>query len=101
MSGVTSSPTRRSASSSDLRPITHQGQEMSETKSILMRLFIGCDGCLSSAFQPISRFEYPCYHGKACREKTERHCQTHSHAHIRGLIEAPAKTADQIHNRIE
>src|ERR1700744_2114047 len=40
MSASRPSPSRPRAVCSDLRPITHQGQETSETKSILMRALI-------------------------------------------------------------
>src|ERR1700678_4487890 len=98
MSAVTSPATRSSAASSAFRPMTHQGQETSETKSIRMRLLIGYP---ASAFNSISSFEYPGHNGKADTKEREGHGQTHSHAHIRRLIKAPAKTADQIHDRIE
>jgi hypothetical protein len=42
-------PMRRNASSSACRPITRQGQEPSDAKSILMRWLINCEGCVFSS----------------------------------------------------
>src|SRR5690606_15574871 len=52
-------------------------------------------------FESIPRLEDQPDDGKTNEEKDKRHKQTDANAHIRDLIEAPAKAADQVHDRVE
>src|SRR5581483_5562904 len=56
---------------------------------------------VGSAFQAITGSENPTYQRETGREESERHREADSDADVRRCIEAPAKAADQIHDRIE
>ena len=56
---------------------------------------------VASVSNLVSRLKHPPYKSQADDEKAKRHANTHGDMHIGNAVEAPAKTADQIHYRIE
>src|SRR3569832_1839775 len=55
----------------------------------------------TSVFQSVPRFEYPRHHGDADEKKRQRHRKADAAAHIRLAVEGPAKSVDEINDRVE
>src|SRR5262245_30062547 len=53
-----------------------------------------------SVLQPIAGLENPGHEPETNREKAERHRQADADADVGSLVKAPAKTADQINDRV-
>src|SRR3569833_830539 len=55
----------------------------------------------TSVFQSVPRFEYPRHHGDADEKKRQRHRKADADAHIRLAVEGPAKSVEEISDRVE
>src|SRR5437868_1874896 len=56
---------------------------------------------INSVLQPIAGFENPPNDAEADGEKSGRHCDADRNSYIGDLVKAPAKSADQVDDRIE
>src|SRR3569623_1936934 len=55
----------------------------------------------TSVFQSVPRYEYPRHHGDADEKKRQRHRKADADAHIRLAVEGPAKSVDDLNDRVE
>ena len=79
------------------------GLDQAMRQSIVAQYRSRATKCVSipSALQPIPGLEDPGDHRQADHEEPKRHRQAHADAHVGGAVEAPAKAADQVDDRIE
>src|SRR5687767_15090216 len=53
------------------------------------------------ALQPVPGPEDPCDNSEKKEEETERHHEAPAYRHVGAAVEAPAKAADEIHDRVK